>query len=475
MSFGMSDFLALLPLVVVTAAAVLAMLAAAFFRRAVLALTLLGLALACAALPLSLGAGPVAMLLVLDEYAIGSMALIFGATFVIALLAYGYFGGRDSDHESLYVLFLLAALGAAVLVSSAHFAAFFLGLELLSISLFAMIAYWRGAEPGIEAGIKYLVLAGLASSFLLFGMALIYARSGTLQFAQMDLLLPATGPADPYVITGLALIVVGIGFKLALVPFHMWTPDVYQGAPAPVAAFVATVSKGAALVLLLRYFAAIGGHRSAPLDVVLTLLAVASILAGNLLALLQDNLKRMLAYSSISHLGYLLVAFLATGALSLEAIGYYLVAYFVSMIGAFGVIGALSDARLGRDRDALSDYRGLFWTHPWLASVFTAMLLSLAGIPLTMGFIGKFYILAAGVDSSLWLLVAVLVVGSVIGLFYYLRVIAAMCAAPEERALPLRAALEGNVVLAGLTVVLVVLGVYPAPLIRLLQAASGGF
>ena len=195
----------------------------------------------------------------------------------------------------------------------------------------------------------------------------------------------------------------GIGFKLALVPFHMWTPDVYEGAPAPITAFVATVSKGAMFALLLRYFNQSGARNSTALLLVLTIVAIASMFAGNLLALLQNNVKRILAYSSIAHLGYLIVAFEAGGDMAGFAVAFYFVAYFATMLGAFGVVTMLSTP--GNDLGDLESYRGLFWRRPMIASVFTVMLLSLAGIPLTAGFVGKFYIVAAGASVSLWLLV----------------------------------------------------------------------
>ena len=185
------------------------------------------------------------------------------------------------------------------------------------------------------------------------------------------------------------MIVAGFGFKLALVPFHLWTPDVYQGAPAPVTAFVATVSKGAMFGASAALFLRLDGTQHAPVFTVFSILAIASMVAGNLLALLQDNVKRMLAYSSIAHLGYLLVAFLAAGQSGSEAITFYLVAYFVTTLGAFGVVTVLSTS--AGDAERLEDYRGLFWRRPALAAVFTAMLFSLAGIPLTAGFVGKFY------------------------------------------------------------------------------------
>jgi NADH-quinone oxidoreductase subunit N len=434
-------------------------------------------------LPQGIGSRQVTALLVLDHYALFFIGLIVTATFVVAVLCYRYFGGDESRHEALYILLLLAALGGAVLVASSHFASFLLGLELLSISLFALIAYPRFTERPLEAGIKYLILAGFSSGLLLFGMALVYAQLGTMQFAKIGTMLAAPDQAlELYGLAGLALIVTGVGFKLALVPFHMWTPDVYEGAPAPITAFIATVSKGAMLALLLRYFLVAGAYQSQSITLALSLVAVTTILVGNLLALLQDNVKRILAYSSIAQLGYLLVGFLAYGGLAIEAVAYYLTAYFVTMLGAFGVVTVLSGGLNGtsngvaeRDSDRLADYAGLFWHRPWLAGVFTAMLLSLAGIPLTMGFIGKFYILTAGVEASLWIPVIALVVGSTIGLFYYLRIIAVMCApglqaAAEPIMRPVASPSFGeSVTLAALALLLIWLGIFPAQLIDVLE------
>ena len=224
------------------------------------------------------------------------------------------------------------------------------------------------------------------------------------------------------------MIIIGMGFKLALVPFHLWVADVYEGAPAPLTGFVATVSKGAIFALLLRYFNSTNIVNSRPLFFAFASIAIASMFFGNLLALLQKNIKRVLAYSSIAHMGYLLVAFLASGPLAVAAVAFYLLSYFATTLGAFGIITVLSNK--DRDLDKVEDYRGLFFKHPWLSGIFTLMLFSLAGIPLTAGFIGKFYILSAGVNSRLWLLVVLLVINSVIGLFYYLRIITALYRQP---------------------------------------------
>jgi len=261
------------------------------------------------------------------------------------------------------------------------------------------------------------------------------------------------------------MMVVGVGFKLSVVPFHMWAADVYEGAPAPVTAFIATVSKGGMVALLVRFFQQVDGSKYPSLLLSFTVIAIASMFIGNFLALRQSNVKRVLAYSSIAHMGYLLVAFLAGGKLGAEAVSFYLVAYFITTTGAFGILATLSD----KDRDAefIDDYRGLFWTRPWTAAMFTAMLLSLAGIPLTAGFIGKFYIVAAGVNAHQWLLVIMLAINSALGLYYYIKIIATMFeqreTGEEESADQLHPYIYivSGVTMAVLTILLVWIGVAP--------------
>jgi NADH-quinone oxidoreductase subunit N len=360
-----------------------------------------------------------------------------------------------------------------VLAASSHFVSFFIGLEILSVSLYTLIAYTRN-ELNIEAGVKYLVLAAASSAFLLFGIALLYGETGTMDLSLMASGAGAQGINNGMLLTGLALVLTGVGFKLAVAPFHMWTPDVYEGAPAPVTAFIATVSKGGVFALLLRYFIQIDVHAYPSLFRAVAFIAVVSMFAGNLLALLQNNVKRILAYSSIAHLGYLLVAFLAGGVMRVAAVTFYLVAYFITTLGAFGVITVLSGKE--RDADAMDDYRGLSRRRPWLALIFSAMLFSLAGIPLTAGFIGKFYIVAAGAGSALWPLVITLVVNSAIGLYYYLRIIVAVYAQPaEEEGSPVSPlSLTGTLVLAVLTILLLWLGVYPEPLMEMIHLMTTG-
>ena len=390
----LADLTAILPLIILGASAVVVMLQTALHRNHKVAvfLTLAGLVLAIAALPAAWQIAPhrFTSLLLVDRFAILYMGLLLTASIATVLFSYSYVQQIDGNREEYYILLLLAAAGAAALTASDHFAAFFLGLEILSVALYALVAYPHLTEGHIEAGVKYLILAAVSSAFVLFGMALIYAASGTMAFGQFTALLQQSRPEGATILTlaGAGLLVVGIGFKLAVVPFHLWTPDVYQGAPAPVTAFVATVSKGAALALLIRIFPPADIHAGGPLYLVFALIAAASMIAGNLLALLQDNVKRLLAYSSIAHMGYILTAYLAGGALAVRAVTFYLIAYFVTTLGAFGTVAVLSGPQ--READHLDDYRGLFQRRPWLAGVFTAMLLSLAGIPLTAGFIGKY-------------------------------------------------------------------------------------
>jgi NADH-quinone oxidoreductase subunit N len=354
-----------------------------------------------------------------------------------------------------------------VLVASSHFVSFFLGLEILSVALYALSAYLHTRRRPLEAGIKYLILAGSSSAFLLFGMALIYAQTGTMELFRLAALLGGA-QNNPLVLAGLTFIVTGIGFKLGVVPFHLWTPDVYEGAPAPVTAFIATVSKGAIFALLLRYFYTAGAQHFRPVFALFSIIAIASMLVGNLLALLQNNVKRILAYSSIAHMGYLLVAFEAGGSMASEAIAFYLAAYFITTVGAFGVVTVLSDEE--RDADTLEDYAGLFWRRPVLASIFTLMLLSLAGIPVTAGFLAKFYVVTAGASAGIWALILILVISSVIGLFYYLRVVVMIYARVREEAPRAEAnAIGGSYVLVGLTILLVWLGVYPVPLLNVIR------
>ncbi|WP_161866764.1 MULTISPECIES: NADH-quinone oxidoreductase subunit NuoN [Pseudomonas] len=481
--FTLQHLIALLPLLVTSLTAVVVMLAIAAKRNHTVTfiLSVAGLNLALLSLIPTLDVAPleVTPLLLIDNFACYYMALVLAASLACITLIHAYLGGESGkgyprNREELYLLVLLSAAGGLVLVSAQHLAGLFIGLELLSVPTYGMIAYAFFNKRSLEAGIKYMVLSAAGSAFLLFGMALLYAESGNLAFADIGASLMRE--SSQLVQIGIGMMLIGLAFKLSLVPFHLWTPDVYEGAPAPVAAFLATASKVAVFAVLLRLYQISPAMTGGWLSDLLTLIAIASILFGNLLALLQNNLKRLLGYSSIAHFGYLLVALIASKGLAVEAVGVYLATYVLTSLGAFGVITLMSTPYSGRDADALYEYRGLFWRRPYLTAVLTVMMLSLAGIPLTAGFIGKFYVIAAGVEAQLWWLLGAMVLGSAIGVFYYLRVMVTLFMrepnmhrhdAPfdwGQRA--------GGIMLLVVALLAFIIGVYPQPLLELVQHAG---
>ncbi|MEE9254668.1 MAG: NADH-quinone oxidoreductase subunit N [Pseudomonadales bacterium] len=477
-------YMAILPHMTLTGVIVVLLLVVSFARNHALvaAITVIGLVATLVTIGLSLAELPqqVTPLILVDRYAAFFNTLFLFAAIVTVLISYRYLGGRRGDLEEYYVLVATSTLGAMTMASAVHFASFVLGLEILAISLYPLIAYPEEGHRPLEASLKYLVLSGVASTTMLFGMALLYSATGSLVFTEVADAIAADVSMSLYVIVGNAMLFTGIAFKLSLVPFHMWTPDVYEGAPAPVTGYVATVSKGAVFAVALRYAIEAQAFSDEALVAVVSIFAVLSMVIGNLLALLQENVKRILAYSSIAHLGYLLIALIAVDALADEGMALetgmiYLAAYFLMTLGAFGVVSLLSSSSEERDADALERYTGLFWEHPLLAAVMTTVMLSLAGIPLTMGFIAKFYLFAAGVEATLWVLLWALVIGSGIAIFYYLRIIFTMSKRPQAstEAGALSYVGVGTVVVLG--ALLIAFGIYPTPLIDVVQTAVAGF
>jgi len=485
LALTLQDLVPLLPIEVVTGFVVLVMLLIAWKRNHTVscAVTILGIVLALLAtlLVLPFAGQQITDLLVIDNFSLFFTAVVLATTGCIAVLSYPYLYNLNDEVEEFYLLLLIATIGALIMVSSNHFISAFLGLETLSISLYAMIAYpvhsKEAAKFPLEASVKYLVLSAVSSAFILFSIALLYAQTGTLQFTDLSVATAGAEVRTSYYATTLVLLLAGVGFKLSLAPFHMWTPDVYEGAPLPATTFLATVGKAAMMVLLLRFVVASGLLNYASVVTVMGVIAVLSILGGNLLALVQGNLKRILAYSSIAHMGYLLIAVIALGSasttLGIEAVSFYLVAYIIMSLGAFGVATVVSTSE--KEFDFVTDYQGLFWRDPWLALLLTAMLLSLAGIPLTVGFIGKFYLVLAGVEGALWGLLLVLVAGSGIGIYYYLRIVYRMLLQSEVQQEYREAgwgSIGSYVVLTFLLAMLVLLGVYPAFLMSMLEVIA---
>ena len=422
------DILAILPLIITGGTVVILMVLIAIVRSHILTLTAmiisLGASLAAIFIFDQSQSQQVTKLLIVDGYARFFLVMIYCAALIVSVQSYGYIKQKKTVREEYYIFLLTALLGSAVLVCSTHFASLFVGVELLSISLYILIAY-TGTRQNIEAGIKYFVPTAVSIAFLLFGAALIYGSTKTMEFHGLSTVISASNEAVPRLfLAGIGMFLIGIFFKLAAVPFHFWIPDVFEGSPAPVTGFLATVSKGAVFAVLARYFSTVDILEHQSLFYIFALVAAASMFLGNITALMQTNLKRILAYSSIAHFGYLLITVIVGGPTGLAAAVFYLTAYFITTLTAFGIITFLSSGET--DLENIDDYRGLAARHPFFAAGLTVAMLSLAGIPLTAGFIAKFYLIAAGAQMKLWALLIILVINSVIGLFYYLRVVAAL-------------------------------------------------
>jgi NADH-quinone oxidoreductase subunit N len=476
------DILTILPLIITAGAVIILMVLIAIVRSHILTLTAtiisLGASLAAIFIFGQSQSRQVAQLLVVDGYARFFLVLIYCAALLVAVQSYGYIRQKKTVREEYYVFLLTALLGSAVLVCSAHFASLFVGIELLSISLYILIAY-MGTRQNIEAGIKYFVPTAVSIAFLLFGMALIYGSTKTMGFHGLSTVISGSNQAEPQLfLMGVGMFLIGIFFKLAVVPFHFWVPDVFEGSPAPVTGFLATVSKGAVFAVLARYFSTVDilEHRS--LFYIFASVAAASMFLGNITALMQNNVKRILAYSSIAHFGYLLITVIVGGSTGLAAAVFYLTAYFITTLTAFSIITFLSSGET--DLENIDDYRSLAVRHPFFAGGLTLAMLSLAGIPLTAGFIAKFYVLAAGAEMKLWALLVILVINSVIGLFYYLRVVAALytTASAEIRVGKERTSFGpsfswiGGLAFVVLFLSLLYLGIWPGTIVRLILTLS---
>lgn len=435
--------MSLAPMLILSLTVVIVMIAVAIKRSNFLAgtISVLGLNVALITLiaqmtgHLPIAEVKISSLFVLDTFALFNMAVILVGSLACFTLAYAYIENFKDNKEELYILMLIATLGGMLMVASSHLASFFISLELLSVPMYGMLSYTFARNKSLEAGMKYLVLSASASATMLMGMALIYALTGTLEFRGIGSAIVenlANVSSQPLLITGSAMILFGIAFKLSAVPFHTWTPDVYQGAPAPVATFLGSVAKVAMLALGLRFLLSSATLAIPAIMTTLTIIAGLSMLIGNLLALRERNIKRMLAYSSIAHLGYVLAVIASTNIQSMGFATLYMVVYAFTSIGTFGVITIMSSPYSSRtDAELIDNYQGIFWQRPILTAVLTVMLLSLAGVPLTAGFISKFYAIFATVSVQSWWLTGMIIVGSGIGLFYYLRFMVILFKRPQ--------------------------------------------
>ncbi len=416
---------------------------------------------------------------VADDFALFFHVLLIGLALMATLLSPAYYRENGGERGEYYTLMLFSLVGMLGLVSTTEMISMFVALEIMSVALYALAGTRRDQIESQESALKYFVTGAFASAFLLFGMALLYGLSGSTQLARVARGVAEAGPEQlPLAVLGCGMLIVGFGFKVASVPFHMWTPDVYEGAPTTVTALMAAGVKAAAFGGFLRVFLGSlsgrlpdGTYFSAEWIPALAALAAITMVIGNLGALAQSNLKRMLAFSSVAHAGYLMSGMVGQSEAAGQAVLFYLVAYGAVNMGTFGLLASLSKG--GREPLSLQDVAGLGERRPALAAALTVFLISLTGVPISAGFVGKFYLFGAAVNAGYTSLAIVGVLMSVVSAFYYLRVVVAMYMREGEGedawAVP-----EASARLSLLVAVVVTLGlgVWPAPVLDLARAAA---
>jgi len=441
-----ADFLYQLPLLILAVLGMIVVLAEAYTkgerRGFLMQLTVagcIGAMIASVWLWRDLGAGehrPILQgMLVADRFACFALFLVSATTAAVALLSPAHQQEHDWENGEYYGLMLLATTGMGIMAMANDLTAVFIGIELMSIAVYVMTAArWR-SRRSTEAAMKYFLMGAFATGFLVYGIAMIYGATGTTNLGEVAAAV-GRDPGSPLLVVGMFMLLIAFGFKVAAVPFHMWAPDAYEGAPTPVTAYMAGAVKAAAFIAVLRVFSQALGGDVLPVGRLgwagtMAVLAALTMTVGNIAALRQDNIKRMLAYSSISHAGVILVGVVATGLVSVDAaqpaVLYYLAAYTVTTIGAFGVVAWIGSR--DRERVLIDEWNGLAGKHPVAALAMTVFMLSLGGIPPTAGFFAKFYVFKSAMETAdqemLWLVV-VGVLNSVISIFYYLRVVMAM-------------------------------------------------
>jgi len=483
----LSAFISLTPQLIIASGVVLAMLLVAWQRsqKMIAYFTTLILLMAIIATVNAMGGEKtfITTLLAVDDYSRYAFILVLVSSLCCVYLSTLTLCQGVEVHDEYYLLLLLVVLGAGILIVSEHFASLFLGFEILSIALVGLVGYFRQSQFSVETGFKYLILSASASSFMLLGIAFIYAQTGDLSFShavieQTNITLYASLSQSVLYQLGFILFFAGIAFKLSLVPFHYWTPDVYQGASTPVTLLLATVSKCAMFIVLLKccftasHFSLIQGSNVFSF---IAWLAILSMIVGNCLALKQQKIKRLLGYSSIAHMGYLLIVVLLGNLAGIDfawqSVLFYLSAYLLANVSIFTVL-TFDDKLAKGDAVTIDSWQGLFWRQPLLATLVIFSVLSFAGIPLTAGFIGKFYLVSFAADHALWSLLAALIVGSGIALAYYLPIIFALFCEPQSTP---EENVQREITLADKSVVSLyialgfVLGIYPDVIGKLLQ------
>ncbi len=365
-----------------------------------------------------------------DSYIVDHLSLFFICIFTLSsaltiLLSVEYNEREDIRAGEYYALILFCTVGMILLASSTDMIMIFLGIEIVSICLYVLTGIRRNDHRSNEAALKYFLLGAFATGFLLYGMTLVYGSTGSTNlFKIAEFIQNPSAQSNPLLLMGLVLLIIGLGFKVASAPFHMWAPDVYQGAPTPVTAFMAVGPKAAAFAAFFRVFAEAFPEMSPSWETLLSIIAVLSMFVGNLGAIMQTNIKRMLAFSSISHAGYILIAIIAKSSLGSSALLFYMLSYTFMTFGAFGIVIILG--RKGEENLEIENYSGLAYKHPIIALSMTIFLLSLGGLPPFAGFVAKFYIFSAAIQEGLLTLVIIAVLNSAISFYYYLKVVVFM-------------------------------------------------
>jgi NADH-quinone oxidoreductase subunit N len=395
---------------------------------------------------------------------------IYLITGVVFIYARGYLQDRNMFKGEFYILGLFGVLGMMVMISAHNFLTIYLGLELLSLCLYALVAMHRDSQDASEAAMKYFVLGALASGMLLYGMSLLYGVSGTLDIGQFRANITQLGqPNQIVLVLGLVLVIVGLAFKLGAVPFHMWIPDIYHGSPTAVTLFIGSAPKIAAFGMIMRLLVdGLGGIQAQWQDI-LILMAVLSMGVGNIIAIAQTNIKRMLAYSTISHVGFILLGILSGSKAGYSASMFYTIVYAIMSMGGFGMVLLMS--RSGFEADKLEDYKGLNERSPWFAFMMLILMFSMAGVPPTVGFYAKLSVLQAVVGADITWLAVVAVIFSIIGAFYYLRIIKLMYFDKPEDSSPITSNAEMRILLSANSLGVLALGVFPGSLLALCMAA----
>ncbi len=478
----MQQFMPLVPLLVVLATALLLLMFEVFSvgleRGWAAVLTVLGIVIALGFSMGRMGEPPMSVFgaegyaapMIVDAFAVFSWCLALVAAGVAALISPGYLQSGGSNHAEYYALILFSVIGMMVMGAAGDLFTLFLGIETMSIAVYALTGLRKNDLRANEAALKYFLMGAFATGFLLFGIALLFGQIGSVALPDIARMAKAGVLGQPIIGLGLALVLIGLGFKIAAVPFHLWAPDVYEGAPTPVTGFMAVGVKAAAFVGLLRLVVVGLGPQageSAVFIPLLSLLAYATIIVGNVLAVAQRNVKRMLAYSSISHAGYALIGVVAAARgeqSAAAAVLFYLLSYTFMTLGAFGVLTFLERKEGGAEAERFGAFAGVGFRHPALGAAMSLFMIALAGMPPTGGFFGKLYVFSAALKAGELPLVITGVAGSIISIYYYLRVVAAFYMHDVPDPGPLPTATRSRALTIGLVVAtagVLMLGVFP--------------